>query len=134
ALGEQTRQHGAEWALEVEEADATHTEGVVAAAGEAADDVRGVEDGGGVGGRFAAGETQGERPRILAGPGWRRQEAGEERSVGREGEVPRRVPLLPAVRQQPGQERRPPPAEAIDGHIIAKCVERQQQYVVAADE
>ncbi len=135
ALGEQSRQHAAERTELVEEADAADADGVIAAAGQARDDVRGVEDAGLLRGGFTARKANGEKARMFAGSGRRRQEAGEERLMGGVGEVAGGVPSLPAPAGQHGREvRRAALAQRLLSHVITECVQRDKQDVVRADQ
>ena len=96
ALLEVAGQDVAERVLLVEEADAADAEGAVAQRREAGDDVvDAVEDVGGRRDGQGAVELQGEEARVRAGGQRRRQEAVEERQMGRQRERARRLALLP---------------------------------------
>src|SRR5262249_51202530 len=105
------------------------------AAGEPADDVGGIEDAGFRDSRLAAGETESERARMLAGGDGGRQKAGEERLVSSVGEVAGGVSAFPeSAREDAGEVRGAAGAQTFLGDIPAKSVERHQQEVVRAEE
>src|SRR5207249_4048942 len=122
--GEQAGEDPAQRALFVEKADAANAKCVIAPAREAGNDVGGVEDAGCFGDGFAAGEADGERPRVLARPDERGQEAGEEGLVSRVSEIAGGVAFLPGTaRQHRGQVWGAAPLQAVAGHVVAQRVE-----------
>ena len=135
ALREQAGQDAPQRAQLVEEADPADADRMIPEPRQPRNDVGGVEDAGPLGGRLAAREADGERPRVLAGRDRRGQEAGEERVVGGVGEAGRRVPLLPRPAGQDGRQvGRPAGSDRVAGHVVPQRVDRHQEHVVRADQ
>jgi hypothetical protein len=135
ALVEQPRQSPPKRRELIEEADSADADAPVPPAAQAADEIGAVEHGRLVGGGFAAGEAEGERPWVPPGAGGRGEETGEEGGVGGEGEGARGVPPLPtAGGEDGGQVGRAADRVQLGGNVVAQGVQRDEQDIVGANQ